>query len=40
VVFENTIGIKADTILRMQAADDLAQARMREQEILVDRVAA
>ena len=38
--FEKAFGIKVDTMLRMQAAYDLAQARMREQEILVDRVAA
>jgi addiction module HigA family antidote len=38
--FEKAFGIKADTMLRMQAAYDLAQARMREREILVDRVAA
>jgi plasmid maintenance system antidote protein VapI len=40
VGFEKAFGIKTDTILRMQAAYDLAQARMREREILVDRVAA
>jgi antitoxin HigA-1 len=38
--FEKAFGVKADTMLRMQAAYDLAQARMREREILVDRVAA
>jgi hypothetical protein len=32
-------GPKADTTLRMQAAYDLAQARAREREIVVDRVA-
>lgn len=38
--FEKAFGVKADTMLRMQAAYDLAQARSREREILVDRVAA
>ena len=38
--FEKAFGIKADTMLRMQAAYDLAQARMRERESVVDRVAA
>jgi addiction module HigA family antidote len=38
--FEKAFGVKADTMLRMQAAYDLAQARAREREILVDRVAA
>jgi antitoxin HigA-1 len=38
--FEKAFGVKADTMLRMQAAYDLAQARAREGDILVDRVAA
>lgn len=38
--FEKAFGLKADTMLRMQAAYDLAQARAREGDILVDRVAA
>jgi antitoxin HigA-1 len=38
--FEKAFGLNADTMLRMQAAYDLAQARAREQEIMVDRVAA
>jgi antitoxin HigA-1 len=38
--FEKAFGLSADTMLRMQAAYDLAQARAREREILVDRVAA
>jgi hypothetical protein len=38
--FEKAFGIKADTMLRMQAAYDLAQARMRQREIVVERVAA
>ena len=36
--FEKAFGISADTLLRMQAAYDLAQARLREGELLVDRV--
>lgn len=38
--FEKAFGVKADTMLRMQAAYDLAQARARERDILVDQVAA
>lgn len=38
--FEKAFGLKADSMLRMQAAYDLAQARAREREIVVDRVAA
>ena len=38
--FEKAFGIRADTLLRMQAAFDLAQARAREKEIEVERVAA
>ncbi len=38
--FEKAFGLQADTMLRMQAAYDLAQARAREREIVVDRVAA
>ncbi len=38
--FEKAFGLKADTMLRMQAAYDLAQVRAREREIVVDRVAA
>jgi antitoxin HigA-1 len=37
--FEKAFGLNADTMLRMQAAYDLAQARAREREIVVDRVA-
>ena len=33
--FEKAFGIKADTLLRMQIAHDLAQARRREQDIEV-----
>ncbi len=38
--FEKAFGVRADTMLRMQAARDLAVARGREGEILVERVAA
>ncbi|MEP7349224.1 MAG: HigA family addiction module antitoxin [Sphingorhabdus sp.] len=38
--FEKAFGLKADTMLRMQAAYDLAQARARESKIVVERVAA
>lgn len=37
--FEKVFGVKADTMMRMQAAHDLAEARAREGEILVERVA-
>jgi len=38
--FEKAFGVRADTLLRMQAAHDLAQARAHEQDIKVERVAA
>jgi addiction module HigA family antidote len=38
--FEKAFGVLADTMMRMQAAHDLAEARAREHEILVERVAA
>ena len=38
--FEKAFGLKADSMLRMQTAYDLAQVRAREREIVVDRVAA
>ncbi len=38
--FEKAFGLQADTLMRMQAAYDLAQARAREGEIEVERVAA
>jgi antitoxin HigA-1 len=38
--FEKAFGVRADTLLRMQAAHDLAQARAHEKDIRVDRVAA
>lgn len=36
--FEKAFGLKADTMLRMQTAYDLAQVRAREREIVVDRL--
>ena len=36
--FEKAFGVKADTMLRMQAAHDLAEARLHEKAIKVDRV--
>lgn len=38
--FEKAFGLKADTLMRMQAAHDLAVARAHEDEIEVERVAA
>jgi addiction module HigA family antidote len=38
--FEKAFGVRADTLLRMQAAYDLARARAREKDIKVERVAA
>lgn len=38
--FEKAFGLRADTLLRMQAAYDLAQARAREREFKVERIAA
>ncbi|MEA3016081.1 MAG: antitoxin HigA [Sphingomonadales bacterium] len=35
--FEKAFGVRADTLLRMQSAHELAQARAREGEIRVDR---
>lgn len=40
VRFEKAFGVRADTLLRMQAAYDLAQVRAREGAIEVERVAA
>jgi addiction module HigA family antidote len=34
--FEKAFGLKADTLMRMQAAHELAQARAREDEIVVE----
>ncbi len=36
--FEKAFGISADTLLRMQAGYDLAQARLREGDLGLDRV--
>lgn len=38
--FEKAFGIKADTLMRMQSAHELAEARAHEDEIEVERVAA
>lgn len=38
--FEKAFGVRAETMLRMQSAHDLAVARGREGEIEVERVAA
>lgn len=38
--FEKAFGLSADTLMRMQAAYDLAQVRAREGTIEVERVAA
>jgi addiction module HigA family antidote len=38
--FEKAFGLSADTLMRMQAAHDLAQVRARVGEIEVERVAA
>jgi addiction module HigA family antidote len=35
--FEKAFGVKADTMLRMQAAHELAMARANEEKIKVDR---
>ena len=37
--FEKAFGVRADTMLRMQAAYDLAEVRARENDIKVERVA-
>ena len=38
--FEKAFGLNAETLVRMQAAHELAQARAHEDEIEVDAVAA
>lgn len=38
--FEKAFGVHADTLLRMQAAHDLAQARAHEKNIKVQRIAS
>lgn len=38
--FEKAFGLRADTLLRMQAAHNLAEARAHERDIRVERIAA
>ena len=38
--FEQAFGLKADTLMRMQGAHELTDARLREGKIEVERVAA
>ncbi|RYE08297.1 MAG: addiction module antidote protein, HigA family [Hyphomicrobiales bacterium] len=38
--FEKAFGVKADTLLRMQATYELAQARLHERDIKVRKLAA
>ncbi len=38
--FEKAFGVLADTLMRMQSGYELAQARLREDEIKVDRLVA
>jgi antitoxin HigA-1 len=38
--FEKAFGLKADTLMRMQAAHEVAEARAHEDDIEVDAVAA
>ena len=38
--FEKAFGIRADSLLRMQAAHDLAEARRHEKDIKVEKIAA
>lgn len=38
--FEKAFGLSAETMMRMQAAHELAQARAHEDEIQVEKVAA
>jgi addiction module HigA family antidote len=37
--FEKAFGLRAETLLRMQVAHDLASARAREKDIKVERLA-
>ena len=37
--FEKAFGLKAETLMRMQSAHELAEARAHEDEIVVERVA-
>lgn len=38
--FEKAFGLRADSLLRMQAAHDLAEARRYEKDIKVEKIAA
>ena len=38
--FEKAFGLRADSLLRMQAAHDLAEARHHEKDIKVEKIAA
>jgi addiction module HigA family antidote len=38
--FEKAFGVRADTLLRMQSAHDLAKARAHEKDIRVERLVA
>jgi len=38
--FEKAFGLRADSLLRMQAAHDLAEARRHEKDIKVQKIAA
>lgn len=38
--FEKAFGLKAETLMRMQSAHELSEARAHEDEIAVERVAA
>ena len=38
--FEKAFGLKADTLMRMQSAHELAEARAHEDEIEVEKIAA
>ena len=38
--FEKAFGLRAETLMRMQAAHDLAQARRHEKAIKVEMIAA
>lgn len=38
--FEKGFGLRADSLLRMQAAHDLAEARRHEKDIKVEKIAA
>jgi antitoxin HigA-1 len=38
--FEKAFGLRAETLMRMQAAHELAEARAHEDEIVVEAVAA